>query len=475
MTNILLDRSVTPVDSIENAQFCQRFLPNGVIVLVDLRKSITTTKGGVGSGNFGHEGRPGERGGSSTTEGDESRLSDFLTSDTDRLGPISVRVFRTGDLVGQDNRGIFFAEERENAESYASLHGKPVVEYSIQTKNTRRAESAHSLYQELFGKRLDVNDIDISHKFNSTPRALRWAEARIARRLQSQGFDSVLLTKAFGHVELWVLPKNSIQITPIGESSSLKALPTTWRPWMPFEQRMADLVQSYFQTELLVLRQAIFEQQSLNIALEAAMWASRTEAMLLIFQPLFEELVRFAINRVAESVSGISIDWDLVNTDAVNWSRDFAATRVKDISDTTREALGRLVADGLQEGKTLEEIATSLETMKDGSGNRIFDRQRAELIAITEVTTVFAEANEKAWVALGYAPARFKPSAHPRCRCRLQPYDAPTGEKVLMWVTSRDERVCTAPIDTPWRKIDGCKGLHRMIVSDGSLLGTTIP
>jgi len=134
----------------------------------------------------------------------------------DALGSIEVLVFRTGDLVGKDNRGIFFAAENENAEQYVSLHGDdPVKSYKVKTKNTVFEKSQHSLYEKLYGKRLDVNDIDISKKFNSTPRALRWAEARMARTLQARGFDSVVFSSAFGHVELWLLPKHKAIVEEI--------------------------------------------------------------------------------------------------------------------------------------------------------------------------------------------------------------------------------------------------------------------
>ena len=130
------------------------------------------------------------------------------------IGSIELTAYRTGDLIGRDDRGLFFGISREAAEPYVSLHAnQPVKEYHIKTGNTIIAKNQHALYEQLFKKRLDVNDIDISHKFNSTPRALRWAEARISRTLAAKGYDSALLTQPFGPLpELWVFSKNSSRI-----------------------------------------------------------------------------------------------------------------------------------------------------------------------------------------------------------------------------------------------------------------------
>lgn len=252
-------------------------------------------------------------------------------------------------------------------------------------------------------------------------------------------------------------------------SGFVKALPTSWRPWVGFEERMNEAVQVFLTNQLASIRMKMISDQAIDAALESAFWAVQTQLMQVIFQTIFEDLVKFAIDQVSSTVSGIEVDWGLVNQDAVNWSKEFAADRVKAITETTRLQIGEIVSDGLTNGWGIDEIADAI------SKSTGFSESRSEVIAITEVTTAFAEANERAWVAAGYAPARFKPSAHPRCRCRLQPHTMPDGTKVLVWHTARDERVCTEPIDTPWRVVKGCKELHRMVVSDGQFLGQSLP
>jgi len=77
------------------------------------------------------------------------------------------------------------------------------------------------------------------------------------------------------------------------------------------------------------------------------------------------------------------VDWDLVNKDAANWARDHGGKLVKDISTTTRRRVGNSVANFYEEGLTIGDLGNRL-----GS---IYSPQRAEMIAITEVTRAAAE------------------------------------------------------------------------------------
>ena len=84
------------------------------------------------------------------------------------------------------------------------------------------------------------------------------------------------------------------------------------------------------------------------------------------------------------------VDWDLVNEDAANWARDHGGRLVKDISKTTRRRVGNSVANFYEEGQTIGELGGSMEDFEDELGN-IFGPQRAEMIAVTEVTRAAAE------------------------------------------------------------------------------------
>jgi hypothetical protein len=77
------------------------------------------------------------------------------------------------------------------------------------------------------------------------------------------------------------------------------------------------------------------------------------------------------------------VDWDLVNEDAATWARDFGGDLVKKIDEGTRRDVGNAVGNFYSEGQTMGELTGRL--------GRIYSPQRAERIAITEVTRAAAE------------------------------------------------------------------------------------
>ena len=77
------------------------------------------------------------------------------------------------------------------------------------------------------------------------------------------------------------------------------------------------------------------------------------------------------------------VDWDMINKDAESWAREFGGQLVKDIDKGTRRDVGNAVGDFYSEGHTMGELGDRL--------GRIYSPQRAERIAITEVTRAAAE------------------------------------------------------------------------------------
>ena len=159
-----------------------------------------------------------------------------------------------------------------------------------------------------------------------------------------------------------------------------------------------------------------------------------------------------------------SISWELANQNAANWARQHAAELVSRITDTSRERIRQAVADWTQAAEGLNELTKQINQI-------VNDPARARTIAVTEATTTYAEANAQAWVAAGYAASVYKPAAHPHCRCYIQPAKLLDGTRVIVWYTARDELVCVKPLQTPWGQVEGCRGLHKTIISEGPHLG----
>lgn len=145
------------------------------------------------------------------------------------------------------------------------------------------------------------------------------------------------------------------------------------------------------------------------------------------------------------------INWDYFNQSAIDWLNAWQDTVLRDINQTTRTRTVDIVSDWIQSGERFEVLTKRLDPL--------FGAQRAELIATTEVTRMYAEGNTLAWESTGVVgevrwmtandelvcticgplhntTARLNsngftteaggvglnsPPAHPRCRCWLQP------------------------------------------------------
>lgn len=115
------------------------------------------------------------------------------------------------------------------------------------------------------------------------------------------------------------------------------------------------------------------------------------------------------------------INWDTVNESAIHFLRQYQSEILESIEIVTEERARDIIANWAREGQPLE-------TLKEQLGP-IFGRTRADMIAATEVTRMFAEGNMMLWQSTGMVEAK-------------------------VWQTARDERVC------PF-----CGPLHGKVVS----------
>ena len=172
-------------------------------------------------------------------------------------------------------------------------------------------------------------------------------------------------------------------------------------------------------------------------------------------------LVEIVIAATEEALG--AADWELINQAAASWAREFVGREIAGITETTRGMVRDQVAAWIEAGQELPELSKALAPT--------FGRTRADLIASTEVTRAFAEANDMTWKGMGLPGMAYKPPAHPRCRCWARPDRLPDGTWVVVWQTAADERVCAVPLDVPWGSAAGCGDLHGRIISQGDYLG----
>ena len=119
------------------------------------------------------------------------------------------------------------------------------------------------------------------------------------------------------------------------------------------------------------------------------------------------------------------INWDYFNRNAIQWLKDWGLTTAQGITDTTRKDVIQLFDDWIQSGNPLDTLIGRLSQVPT------FTPERAERIAVTETTRMFAEGNIMAWKSTGYIGGK-------------------------RWNTARDERVCPicGPLDGKIVSID---------------------
>ncbi|MGQ9491728.1 MAG: phage head morphogenesis protein [Anaerolineae bacterium] len=147
----------------------------------------------------------------------------------------------------------------------------------------------------------------------------------------------------------------------------------------------------------------------------------------------------------AEQVS-ITADWQLINENAVSWARNYAYSQIKSITETSKRVLQERVSAWMTSGKPLADL------IRDPTLVAMFGPVRAKMIAVTEVTRAYAEANQQVFQQTGVPRRRWNtahdelvcpvcgplnqvvvditepfpgglalPPAHPNCRCWITP------------------------------------------------------
>jgi hypothetical protein len=252
----------------------------------------------------------------------------------------------------------------------------------------------------------------------------------------------------------------------------------SWRPWSEYEQRLMTTLQGGLRDQAKRIIEEMRQTDPQAMLMDDELWGRFERDLLHDMEGDLTQLARSTVSRVQLAqgpvAPGMEINWGLANQNAVDWARSDAASKVRKINETTRQAIRDEVSDWSKQGGTLDDLTARIEGMTDGSGNPVFDRRRAQLIASTEATDTYAEANNQAWQAAGYAPAAFRPAAHPGCRCYLRPMTLKDGTKVMVWNTARDELVCKKPITTPWGQVEGCGALNGVCVSEGPHMGEKV-
>jgi len=160
-------------------------------------------------------------------------------------------------------------------------------------------------------------------------------------------------------------------------------------------------------------------------------WDTAGAELLIAIRPVLEEIYLTQAEAMM-SVVPVGVDWALVNAAAARWVRVYGGQLIKEITETSRQAVGDAVGDFFEDQLTMGELTGRLE--------RIFGPVRAEMIAATETTRAAVEGERETVSELEKMGIKF----------------------IEIWQTENDEMVC--PICGPlhgkaegdgWTKADG--------------------
>lgn len=163
-----------------------------------------------------------------------------------------------------------------------------------------------------------------------------------------------------------------------------------------------------------------------------AFWDASGKALVSVIGPIIEEIYVMQAEAMLAGFAGIGVEWDLINQAAVDWARAHAADLVGKLMQRSYEFARQAVADFFEQGWTMGDLEARLA--------RVYGAQRAEVIAVTEVTRAAVE-GERATVK------------------ELEKYGI---FMIEIWQTENDELVC--PICGPrhekregdgWTRDDG--------------------
>ena len=114
------------------------------------------------------------------------------------------------------------------------------------------------------------------------------------------------------------------------------------------------------------------------------------------------------------------VNFDVLNSDALRFAKDYRYSLIRDITETTRNQVREAVTNWIQSGDPLSVLEAQLAP--------IFGSNRANMIAVTEVTRAFAEGNALAWQSTGFvSKVRFNTSRDDR----VCPYCSPLAGEVF--------------------------------------------
>lgn len=200
-------------------------------------------------------------------------------------------------------------------------------------------------------------------------------------------------------------------------------------------------------------------------------WVQEKEKLLGVLLPQVETIAIAGTAAGATRLSqvGLAFDSSLAHAAAARWAREHAGELVDLVNSTSERTIAEITSNWIETpGATIGDLTAQLAPVLEGNAERAFT------VGVTETTRSFAAGEAIVYAQTGIPRPVFQPAAHPRCHCWTAVKRLRSGEWVVVWMTNRNEVVCRSPLQTPWGRVEGCRALHNVVISEGPYLGRKV-
>lgn len=132
------------------------------------------------------------------------------------------------------------------------------------------------------------------------------------------------------------------------------------------------------------------------MAVDEQFWVTSAERLYTLVFPVSKDAAETAAESAVKMLvdMGVSFSADMVNEAVLALAEAYTLDFVAGITATSKKLFQHYVTEWLESGEPLDALIELLAP--------VFGEVRAESISVTEVTRMFAQANNTAWAASGY-------------------------------------------------------------------------
>lgn len=167
------------------------------------------------------------------------------------------------------------------------------------------------------------------------------------------------------------------------------------------ERKLQRALESYFKGQKGRVTAAVDESYAhrkdmKKLPISSEFWDEEAKLMYRMIFPLFEKATvlsaKAAYDKLKDvATSSMSIQWGLINENAITWAEAHTRKVVREVTKTSMTGFLKEFQPWVNSGQPLDQLVDSL--------TKYYEPWRANMIAVTETTRAYAEANLGVWKA----------------------------------------------------------------------------